>query len=58
MRSPTPSIRGAMARWIMENRVDRAKDLKDFDADGYTLDARASSEGELVFTRPQPSEAR
>ena len=50
--------RGAMARWIMENRVDRAKDLKDFDADGYTLDARASSEGELVFTRPQPSKKR
>ncbi|MEP6342792.1 MAG: peroxide stress protein YaaA [Maricaulaceae bacterium] len=46
--------RGAMARWIMENRVDSAEGLKDFDADGYTLDAEASSETELVFTRAQP----
>lgn len=46
--------RGAMARWIMENRVDRADGLKDFNADGYRLDADASSETELVFTREQP----
>ena len=47
--------RGAMARWIMENRVDRAEGLKDFNAGGYTLDAAASTEAELVFTRPQPA---
>ena len=46
--------RGSMARWIMENRVDRADGLKDFDADGYRLDAKASTEDELVFTRKQP----
>ena len=46
--------RGSMARWIMENRVDRAEGLKDFNADGYSLDAAASTEDELVFTRPQP----
>jgi cytoplasmic iron level regulating protein YaaA (DUF328/UPF0246 family) len=46
--------RGSMARWIMENRVDRAEGLKDFDADGYKLDASASTDSELVFTRPQP----
>lgn len=46
--------RGTMARWIMENRVDRADGLKDFNADGYALDAEASSETELVFTREQP----
>jgi len=46
--------RGSMARWIMDNRVDRADGLKDFNADGYTLDAEASSETELVFTREQP----
>ena len=46
--------RGSMARWIMENRVDRAEGLKDFDADGYTLDAKASTDSELVFSRPQP----
>ena len=47
--------RGTMARWIMENRVDRADGLKDFNADGYTLDAIASTENELVFSRPQPA---
>lgn len=46
--------RGSMARWIMENRVDRAEGLKDFDAGGYALDAAASTESELVFSRPQP----
>ena len=46
--------RGSMARWIMENRVDRAEGLKDFDADGYNLDAKASTDSELVFSRPQP----
>lgn len=46
--------RGSMARWIMENRVDRADDLKGFNAGGYTLDALASTDNELVFSRPQP----
>ena len=47
--------RGAMARWIMENRVDRADGLKDFNAGGYSLDAKASTADELVFSRPQPA---
>ena len=46
--------RGLMARWIMENQIEKADDLRGFDAEGYTLDASASSETELVFTRPQP----
>ena len=46
--------RGAMARWIMENRVDRADGLKEFNAGGYALDATASTDSELVFSRPQP----
>ena len=46
--------RGLMARWIMQNRVDKAEGLKDFNLDGYKFDAAASSETELVFTRPQP----
>lgn len=46
--------RGAMARWIMDNRVDRADGLKDFNADGYKLDKKASTESELVFKRKQP----
>lgn len=46
--------RGAMARWIMENKVDRAEGLKDFNAGGYALDADASTDDELVFSREQP----
>lgn len=46
--------RGLMARWIIQNRVDRAEGLKDFNLEGYKLDAKASNETELVFTRPQP----
>lgn len=46
--------RGEMARWIMENRVDRADGLKDFNLSGYKLDAKASSDTELVFSRTQP----
>jgi len=46
--------RGSMARWIMNNRVDRAEGLKDFNADGYKLDKAASTDSELVFTRKQP----
>ncbi len=46
--------RGLMARWIMENRVDRAEGLKDFNAEGYAFDSSASTSDELVFTRKQP----
>ena len=46
--------RGLMARWIMENRVDRADGLKDFSAEGYKFDAKASENGKLVFSRKQP----
>ncbi len=46
--------RGLMARWIMENRIEKTDDLRGFDAEGYRYDASASSETELVFTRKQP----
>nr|WP_298930973.1 peroxide stress protein YaaA [uncultured Erythrobacter sp.] len=46
--------RGLMARWIMENRIEKADDLRGFDAEGYRYDASASNENELVFTRKQP----
>jgi cytoplasmic iron level regulating protein YaaA (DUF328/UPF0246 family) len=50
--------RGAMARWIMANRVDRVGGLKDFNAGGYTFDGIASTGSELVFSRPQPPKKR
>lgn len=46
--------RGLMARWIMDNNLDRAEGLKDFNAEGYTFDAKASTDAEMVFNRKQP----
>lgn len=46
--------RGLMARWIMQNRVDRAEGLKDFDAGGYKFDPTRSTDDFLVYARPQP----
>lgn len=46
--------RGLMARWIMENRLDRAEGLKDFNAEGYAYDAKASTHSDMVFSRKQP----
>lgn len=46
--------RGEMARWIMDNRVETAQDLKDFDLSGYKFMPKDSSESELVFSRKQP----
>ena len=46
--------RGLMARWIMQERVDRVDGLKDFNLDGYTFDATSSTDTHLVFSRKQP----
>lgn len=46
--------RGLMARWIMQNRIDRAEGLKNFDSEGYRYDPAASEDGKLVFSRKQP----
>ena len=46
--------RGLMARWIMQNRVDRAEGLKDFNANGYKFDPARSTDDLLVYARPQP----
>jgi uncharacterized protein len=43
--------RGAMARFAVENRVDRAEGLKDFTADGYAFDKTSSTEFDWIFTR-------
>lgn len=50
----TKFARGLMTRWIMQNRVDRAEGLKDFDSNGYKFDPARSTEDVLVFARPQP----
>jgi len=47
--------RGLMARWIIENRIEDPAVLKDFNVEGYRFTPQASSEGALVFQRPQPA---
>ncbi|MFQ5563327.1 MAG: peroxide stress protein YaaA [Parvularculaceae bacterium] len=46
--------RGMMARWAIENRVERAEDLKEFSVGGYKFKSDDSDEATWVFSRPQP----
>ncbi len=46
--------RGAMARFMIENRIDRPDGLKDFNTDGYEYRADLSDAASWVFTRQQP----
>ncbi|MFV0376013.1 MAG: peroxide stress protein YaaA [Mangrovibacterium sp.] len=43
--------RGMMSRFIIENRLDKAEDLKAFDNDGYNFNPRLSTNNHLLFTR-------
>lgn len=45
--------RGLMARYLIDQRIDRPDGLKDFNYEGYTYDASLSSQREWVFTRRQ-----
>lgn len=45
--------RGAMARYMVENRVDQIDGLKDFNTDGYGFRADLSSDDIWVFSRAQ-----
>ena len=46
--------RGRMARYAIDNRVDRAEGLKGFNLDGYGFRADLSTEADWVFARLQP----
>jgi cytoplasmic iron level regulating protein YaaA (DUF328/UPF0246 family) len=46
--------RGAMARFAIDNRIERAADLRTFDRDGYRFVAALSTDEEFTFARPQP----
>ena len=58
-KSGTPKIisfyakkaRGAMARFIMQNRLTNFEDLKGFNSGGYCYQAELSDTDNLVFTR-------
>lgn len=43
--------RGLMSRFIVQNRITEAKQLKDFDLAGYQFSKKESNNTELVFTR-------
>lgn len=45
--------RGLMARYLLENKIERAEDIKSFNTDGYYFDAENSLKGELVFKRDE-----
>lgn len=46
--------RGAMARWIIDNRVDDPSALMKCDADGYRFREKESTDTDWLFTRKQP----
>jgi len=46
--------RGALARFAIDNRIERSTDLKGFDSDGYRFVAELSCDDEFTFARPQP----
>ncbi|KXO86942.1 hypothetical protein AYK86_11055 [Acinetobacter venetianus] len=45
--------RGLMARYLIENQLNQAEQLKVFDSEGYYFDAESSSNKELVFKRDE-----
>ncbi len=47
--------RGAMAAWLVTNRVRSVRKIRDFDADGYHFDQHSSTVSRPVFVRPQAS---
>lgn len=47
--------RGAMARYVVQNRLTEVDTIKDFDTDGYAFDAQASTPEKPVFVRDYPA---
>ncbi|MEL0083391.1 MAG: peroxide stress protein YaaA [Gammaproteobacteria bacterium] len=45
--------RGAMARFIIENRIDQPSQLRQFDWQGYRFNPALSGDSDWVFTREQ-----
>jgi len=48
--------RGAMARYIVQERVETADGVQGFDRDGYVFQPDLSEGDTLVFSRPHPNE--
>nr|MDJ0858453.1 peroxide stress protein YaaA [Dinoroseobacter sp.] len=49
--------RGAMARFIVQNRITSPEGLMDFTSGGYRFDPMRSAEATPVFVRPYPETA-
>ncbi|MFP6807943.1 MAG: peroxide stress protein YaaA [Pseudomonadales bacterium] len=47
----TKKARGAMASFIVKNRISKTDQIKEFDVDGYKYSSDLSSEFDWVFTR-------
>lgn len=45
------NARGVMARYIIQNKLSDVEDLKGFDGNGYSFDAKQSTETDWVFVR-------
>lgn len=46
--------RGLLARYAIDNRIERVGDLKSFNSGDYKFAPHLSSDEEFTFTRPQP----
>ena len=46
--------RGLLARYAIDNRIERTADLRAFDAAGYRFVPSLSTDDEFTFARPQP----
>lgn len=46
--------RGAMARWVLTERIEHVEGLKAFEGMGYRFDASATTGSRWIFRRPQP----
>lgn len=44
-------MRGRMASWLIQNRISRPEQMRDFASAGYTWNAQRSDERRLVFSR-------
>ncbi|MFM6962619.1 MAG: peroxide stress protein YaaA, partial [Polynucleobacter victoriensis] len=45
--------RGLMTRFIIDNKIEKAADLKDFDSEGYQYAPKESTETKPVFRRKE-----
>ena len=43
--------RGLMARWVIQNKIEKPQDLKKFKVDGYVFNKGLSTDAVPVFTR-------